>query len=89
MEKLSIYKMVKSFAKEVKEFAKEGAPHVSAQEYQARLGVCRACPHFKDDIERCGLCGCLVEHKAKWGTSSCPDDPPRWATILKKEDNKK
>ena len=37
MEKLSIYKMVKSFAKEVKEFAKEGAPHVSASEYKKRL----------------------------------------------------
>ena len=28
---------------------------------------------------RCGMCGCLVEHKAKWKTTTCPDSPERWA----------
>ena len=87
MEKLSIYKMVKSFAKEVKEFAKQGAPHVSATQYQKRLNACKTCPNFQVDIERCGLCGCLVEHKAKWGTTDCPDDPSRWEPVL--DPNKK
>lgn len=27
---------------------------------------------------RCGKCGCMVEHKAKWRTTTCPDDPQRW-----------
>lgn len=27
---------------------------------------------------RCGLCGCLLEHKAKWKTTTCPDKPTRW-----------
>ena len=27
---------------------------------------------------RCGLCGCLLEHKAKWKTTTCPDKPERW-----------
>jgi len=29
---------------------------------------------------RCGLCGCLLEHKAKWKTTSCPDS--RWKTQI-------
>ena len=32
-----------------------------------------SCPHLKKEIDRCGICGCLVEHKAKWATSKCPD----------------
>ena len=27
---------------------------------------------------RCGKCGCLVQHKAKWQTTTCPDEPSRW-----------
>ena len=27
---------------------------------------------------RCNLCGCLLEHKAKWKTTTCPDNPQRW-----------
>ena len=23
---------------------------------------------------RCGKCGCLLEHKAKWKTADCPDN---------------
>tara|TARA_R100000030_G_scaffold58753_1_gene44140 strand:+ start:1332 stop:1439 length:108 start_codon:yes stop_codon:yes gene_type:complete len=23
-------------------------------------------------MSRCGACGCLVEHKAKWKTTDCP-----------------
>ena len=72
------YQMLKNFVKEAKEFAKNGAPHVKAKEYQKRIDACMSCPHLKKEIERCGLCGCLVEHKAKWATSSCPDDPKRW-----------
>ena len=27
---------------------------------------------------RCGKCGCLIEHKARWKTTNCPDSPSRW-----------
>ena len=82
MAKKSIYQLVKTFAKEVREFTKHGAPHVNAQQYQGRLKACKSCPHFKPEEERCGLCGCLIEHKAKWGTTTCPDTPQRWDTII-------
>ena len=31
---------------------------------------------------RCGLCGCLLEHKAKWKTTTCPDKPERWKPVF-------
>ena len=75
----SIYSMVKTFVKEAVNYAKEGAPHVTPRQYEKRLNACHNCPNFKQEIERCGLCGCLVEHKAKWATSRCPDnDVERW-----------
>ena len=77
----SIYKMVKGFVKEAVEYAKQGAPHVTAKQYEDRLKTCYSCENLKKDVERCGLCGCLIEHKAKWATSTCPDDPKRWDKI--------
>jgi len=77
----SIYKMVKGFVEEAIEYAKQGAPHVTAKQYEDRLKACYSCENFKKDVERCGLCGCLVEHKAKWATSNCPDDPKRWEKL--------
>jgi len=77
----SIYNMVKGFVKEAVEYAKQGAPHVTAKQYEDRLKACYSCEHLKKDVERCGLCGCLVEHKAKWATANCPDTPKRWEKI--------
>ena len=85
----SIYKMVKGFAKEAIKFAKEGAPHVTTKEYEDRLKACLNCPHLKAETERCGLCGCLVEHKAKWATATCPDNPKRWSTVVVGKGGKK
>jgi hypothetical protein len=85
----SVYKMVKGFVKEAVEYAKQGAPHVTAKQYESRLTACTNCPHLKKDVERCGLCGCLVEHKAKWATATCPDKPPRWEPIKVGQGGKK
>ena len=74
--------MVRSFVKEAVKYAKEGAPHVTAKQYEQRITACFSCPHYKKDVGRCGLCGCLVEHKAKWATASCPDkDEVRWEPV--------
>jgi hypothetical protein len=85
----SIYDMVKGFVKEAVEYAKQGAPHVTAKQYEVRLKACHSCEHLKKDVERCGLCGCLVEHKAKWATASCPDTPKRWPKVKVGERGKK
>jgi len=72
-KKASMLDMLKNFAKEVKDYAKEGAPHVSEKDYEERLTTCAGCEFLKEKTMRCGSCGCLVEHKAKWATSSCPE----------------
>tara|TARA_Y100001937_G_scaffold127990_1_gene201958 strand:- start:4611 stop:4928 length:318 start_codon:yes stop_codon:yes gene_type:complete len=74
----SIFNMVSSFARELKTYIANGAPNVTTEDYLERLEVCRKCEHLMKNTMRCGLCGCLLEHKAKWKTSSCPDKPTRW-----------
>ena len=83
----SFFEMVKNFAKETKEFIKQGAPSVTEAQYKERLDECDSCPHLIRKEMRCGLCGCMVEHKAKWQTSNCPDK--RWTKIVVGEDGKK
>jgi len=81
--------MMKSFSKELASFVKEGMPNVSEQDYQDRLDTCFKCEHFLEKLNRCGKCGCLVEFKAKWKTTKCPDDPPRWKQQIVGEAGKK
>ena len=68
----SFMDMIKGFAKDVVDYAKEGAPHVTENQYKDRITTCGKCPDLKRDVMRCGKCGCLVEHKARWATTTCP-----------------
>jgi len=87
---MSVYKMVRSFVKEAVKYAKEGAPHVTARQYEQRLTACMKCPNYREDVGRCGLCGCIVEHKAKWATATCPDkETQRWDPVKIGESGKK
>ena len=88
----SILGMVKSFTKDLARYIKEGAPNVSPEDYAIRLDTCSGCEHFKKSSMRCGSCGCLLEHKAKWKTADCPmskwpaqEQPPKDTS----EDDKK
>lgn len=75
IESPSLLRMLKNFSKELVKFAKEGAPVVSKQEYKDRIKTCHGCENLLRS-KRCGLCGCIVEQKAKWATADCPDG--RW-----------
>ena len=70
----SVFKMIKSFGKDLSAYVKAGAPNCSESDYKDRLLTCEACPHLLRNMMRCGKCGCLVEHKAKWKTTKCPED---------------
>jgi len=75
----SMLQMIKTFSRDLVTYVAEGAPNVSAEDYAQRLDACKACPYLKPTHMRCGMCGCLIEHKAKWKTASCPDkDVERW-----------
>lgn len=74
----SMFQMIKSFSTEaLKHIANKGR-NVSSQDYAERLDACNTCKHLIKKHMRCGLCGCLIQHKAKWETTTCPDKPPRW-----------
>lgn len=72
----SMIQMMKSFGKDLGTWIAQGAPATSPGDYAERLATCEACEHLIKDKMRCGKCGCLVEHKAKWRTTTCPDH--RW-----------
>ena len=74
----NIFNMISSFARELKTYIAEGAPNVTTEDYVQRLEACDSCEHLIREKMRCGLCGCLLEHKAKWKTTTCPDKQTRW-----------
>ena len=75
----SIFQMAKNFSKELAKYIKEGAPNVSNSVYIERLEACNTCPHL---IKKQMRCGCMLEHKAKWKTTTCPDKPERWKPVF-------
>ena len=87
----NVFKMMKSFGKDLAKYVSAGAPNCSTADYKDRLLTCDVCPHLIRNLMRCGKCGCLVEHKAKWKTTTCPDN--KWKeqdlTSLKAEAAKK
>jgi len=77
----SIFKMAATFAKDLTKYIADGAPNVSHEQYVKRLETCNACPNLIKESMRCNLCGCLMEHKAKWRTAKCPAKPERWDPV--------
>ena len=78
--------MAKNFAKDLTKYIAQGAPNVSEVRYKERLNTCKRCPDLIKSTMRCGKCGCLVEHKAKWKTTKCPAD--KWLPEVLTPDQK-
>jgi len=74
----SMLTMIKTFGVELKKWVAAGSPVTTPADYIERLTACNNCPHLVKKKMRCGKCGCAVEHKAKWRTTTCPDTPQRW-----------
>ena len=79
----SVFKMLTNFTKEVGTYLVNGAPNVTLDDYKDRLETCLECPSLKRDAMRCLTCGCKVENKAKWKTTSCPES--KWKVQDEKE----
>jgi hypothetical protein len=49
-----------------------------ADEAARRVALCRACPHYRADSNRCGLCGCafVIAERIASLVAHCPED--RW-----------
>ena len=82
----SLFKMIRTFGSELAKYVKEGAPNVSPEDYALRLDTCMQCPKLIKSSMRCGSCGCLLETKAKWKTSDCPEKKWKKQEITAKDD---
>ncbi len=49
-----------------------GALAVPHESVASRMETCRACEHFIRDQNRCALCGCFAELKARMRSQHCP-----------------
>jgi len=49
-----------------------GALAVPHESIASRMETCRACEHFIRDQNRCALCGCFAELKARMRSQHCP-----------------
>ena len=76
----SVGRQIFNFAKAATNYVRSGMDNVSESEYHVRLSICNDCPFRKDS--KCSKCGCYIETKARWATSTCPDE--RWPNNVKK-----
>jgi hypothetical protein len=37
-----------------------------------RIAICKACDDISKDLKTCTQCGCMLEHKTRFRTASCP-----------------
>lgn len=68
----SILQQAKNFAGAAAQHVLGGMKNASNEEKNRRLDICKKCPHLIREEMRCGKCGCFLETKASWQTSSCP-----------------
>lgn len=68
----STVEMAKNFASSAINHIKNGMTNASDEVQAERLRICSECPHAVENKSRCGKCGCFLQTKAKWASSSCP-----------------
>lgn len=68
----STMQMAKNFVKSAAKHAQSGFAQVDSDMQKQRLQICNDCEFIVQNKSRCGKCGCFLETKTKWKTSSCP-----------------
>lgn len=68
----STMQMAKNFVQSAAKHVKNGMQNSNEEEYKKRLAICAECPYVVENGSRCGKCGCFLQTKAKWASSSCP-----------------
>lgn len=67
----STMEMARNFLGAAANHVANGLKHVTEEEQNNRLDICSKCPHMVEG-GRCGKCGCYLQTKTKWASSSCP-----------------
>jgi len=82
-----MFKLGGRFLKELLKWAFYGFPQRSDARIRELFTICNYCPEldkYEDGKGICSICGCNIKrderrmNKLAWGTTRCPDDPPRW-----------
>lgn len=63
--------MAKSLGKASIDQARAGFPTRSPEKVAEIMRICKQCPSYVKDAERCLKCGCCSK-KIKWATQNCP-----------------
>jgi len=74
----STFRQIRNAAGATVNHVVDGMATVDDTEYNRRMDICKSCPLFIASEQRCSKCGCYLEVKARWRSSNCPDNPPRW-----------
>mgnify|MGYP000114120605 CR=1 FL=1 len=67
----SIAQQAKNMAQSAKDVAKDPR-WVDNEEYERRMTLCRACPLYDKEQNRCRKCGCMLKGKARFKAGKCP-----------------
>lgn len=74
-----------SFAKATVSHAADGFKNVSSEKKKQRQDICNACEFINKDNNTCNQCGCYLDVKTSWRTTSCPIG--KWGPEEAKTDN--
>lgn len=69
----SLAKQAKSATLSTIRWVAAGRPIRSKEEQVAILAICRECPEYLTDKNRCSKCGCHLRQKTKMSTEHCPE----------------
>ena len=67
----SIAQQAKNMAQSAKDVAKDPR-WVDNEEFERRMTLCRACPLYDKEQNRCRKCGCMLKGKARFKAGKCP-----------------
>lgn len=68
----SLKEQAKNFIKSAVSHVANGMQNVTPELQEQRLSICSGCEYLIKDEMRCSACGCFLNTKTKWKTSSCP-----------------
>lgn len=66
-----LFSQAKSLISSATKHVASGMGSSSEEEQQKRMSICQGCEYMRSD-RRCSKCGCFLDTKIKWKTSSCP-----------------
>lgn len=68
----SILEKAKNFTKASVAHMADGFNNVSDEKKQQRMDICNACEFINKSNNTCNQCGCFLDVKTSWRTTSCP-----------------